>query len=290
MPSASGKELQSAASSISDSKTTRTHFESSAHTQQSSQRLPEFVSAIKARAGKQATVNFEEALQIPASRNNATSWVASAVVSSGVDLSYVAADEPRKTSCAAGGHRVESKELEENEYPLHPLPFDVEVHQLPSGQRMVLDSHRLLVPDVAWIDWMRESEEARPRVWAVYTEPDGTSSREQWSFRTRIEWDRVAAPGSNDLELALLASHPIGDDVRPGSGSGSGSGVHFHSVRLVALHREAGIVLLRGLGENQEEVCSIVVSCPVWYFGNNPYLTCMLPPEASAVLAARSLP
>ena len=212
-------------------------------------------------------------------------WVGVALQASGVNLGL----EGEDSRVVVGTRTVVEVDTGASP-PVHPLPFDVEVHQLPSGQRMVLDSHRLLVPDVAWIDWMRESEEARPRVWAVYTEPDGTSSREQWSFRTRIEWDRVAAPGSNDLELALLASHPIGDDVRPGSGSGSGSGVHFHSVRLVALHREAGIVLLRGLGENQEEVCSIVVSCPVWYFGNNPYLTCMLPPEASAVLAARSLP
>jgi len=204
MPSASGKELQSAASSISDSKTTRTHFESSAHTQQSSQRLPEFVSAIKARAGKQATVNFEEALQIPASRNNATSWVASAVVSSGVDLSYVAADEPRKTSCAAGGHRVESKELEENEYPLHPLPFDVEVHQLPSGQRMVLDSHRLLIPDVAWIDWMGSHGDARPHIWAI-------------SLAQRASAPAAATQAQSDTAKA---------SVGIGAATGRGSGGH----------------------------------------------------------------
>lgn len=46
------------------------------------------------------------------------------------------------------------------------LSFDVEVHQLASGQRMILDTHRLLIPDVVWMDWM-ESDEAKPRVWAV---------------------------------------------------------------------------------------------------------------------------
>lgn len=47
------------------------------------------------------------------------------------------------------------------------LPFDVEVHQLPSGERMVLDTHRLLIPDVPWVQWMKSSEEAMPRVWVV---------------------------------------------------------------------------------------------------------------------------
>jgi len=33
---------------------------------------------------------------------------------------------------------------------------------------MVLDSHRLLIPDMAWIDWMRCSAESVPRVWAIH--------------------------------------------------------------------------------------------------------------------------
>ena len=35
--------------------------------------------------------------------------------------------------------------------PAPVLPFDVEVHQLPSGERMILDTHRLLTPDLNWI-------------------------------------------------------------------------------------------------------------------------------------------
>lgn len=53
------------------------------------------------------------------------------------------------------------------------LPFDVEVHQLPSGQRMVLDTHRLLIPDVPWMDWM-ESEGTKVRVFAEWQREDGS--------------------------------------------------------------------------------------------------------------------
>lgn len=31
---------------------------------------------------------------------------------------------------------------------------------------MVLDTHRMLLPDIPWINWI-ESDEAAPRVWAV---------------------------------------------------------------------------------------------------------------------------
>lgn len=44
------------------------------------------------------------------------------------------------------------------------LPFDVNIHQAPNGRRYVLGMHRLLMPDVKWIKWMR-SDEALPRVW-----------------------------------------------------------------------------------------------------------------------------
>lgn len=48
-----------------------------------------------------------------------------------------------------------------------PLPFDVEVHQLESGQRMVLDTHRLLIPDVSWIKWMTSEDGTAAQAWAV---------------------------------------------------------------------------------------------------------------------------
>ena len=51
--------------------------------------------------------------------------------------------------------------------PLHPLPFDVEVHQLMNGKRMVLDTHRLLIPDLVWIRWMRTSAASMPKVWLI---------------------------------------------------------------------------------------------------------------------------
>lgn len=47
------------------------------------------------------------------------------------------------------------------------LPFDVEIHQLADGQRVVLDMHRLLIPDLRWNDWMQQSDEAAPLVQAI---------------------------------------------------------------------------------------------------------------------------
>ena len=36
---------------------------------------------------------------------------------------------------------------------------------------MVLDTHRLLIPDVVWMDWM-DSDEARPCVFALWQSED----------------------------------------------------------------------------------------------------------------------
>jgi len=49
---------------------------------------------------------------------------------------------------------------------------------MPSGQRMVLDSHRLLIPDGSWIRWMREHADACPRVWALQVGEGGAQSRQ----------------------------------------------------------------------------------------------------------------
>lgn len=48
-----------------------------------------------------------------------------------------------------------------------PLPFDVEVHQLDDGRRLVLDTHRLLLPDILWMDWASTHIDAKPRVWIL---------------------------------------------------------------------------------------------------------------------------
>jgi len=160
----------------------------------------------------------------------------------------------------------------------HPLPFDVEVHQLPSGYQVVLDTHRLLIPDMAWIDWMMSSAEARPWVWAVRVRPeDGTVCTEQWSVRARLKWDATPA-WTRELQRVLLASLPRGEWTR------------VASVRMLSRHREAGIVLLQGMHSTGAPACTFVVSCPEWYFGNSPLLTCLLPAEASTVLRERVLP
>jgi len=105
------------------------------------------------------TSAFEAALAKPISSKNETKWLATAVDESRILLGRRQASVERPvtvTGICTG-----------DELPEHPLPFDVEVHQLPSGQRIVLDSHRLLIPDIAWIDWMREDVDAMPRVWAT---------------------------------------------------------------------------------------------------------------------------
>jgi len=61
-------------------------------------------------------------------------------------------------------------------------------------------------------------------------------------------------------------------------------------VRLQSMNRGAGQVLLEGLDESGRIVCLMVVACPMWYFGNNPGLTCLFPPEAAAVLQREGFP
>lgn len=51
--------------------------------------------------------------------------------------------------------------------PTPSLPFDVEVHQLPSGERVVVDTHRLLLPDLSWIHSMNDDHLMVPRIFAV---------------------------------------------------------------------------------------------------------------------------
>lgn len=38
------------------------------------------------------------------------------------------------------------------------------------------------------------------------------------------------------------------------------------------------------------DVLAVIVSCPRWYFGQKPYLTCMMPPEAAATAKTLGLP
>jgi len=58
----------------------------------------------------------------------------------------------------------------------------------------------------------------------------------------------------------------------------------------LSFHRGAGCVLFKGCDEGGATRCVVVVSCPAWYFGNNPGLTCLLPAEASSVMAELKLP
>jgi len=107
---------------------------------------------------------------------------------------------------------VKETSIDDERRPWHPLPFDVEVHQLPSGQRMVLDSHRLLIPDVGWIDWMRENDEAKPRVWAVRmhtpsSHVDVSSVKFEGVSTGRLDLvDVVGWPGTSDVLRQCVCS------------------------------------------------------------------------------------
>jgi len=100
-------------------------------------------------------------LATPIAETADMSWLAAAVEESGIRLGRPCADIAHIAIPSPCGNAVDGT------IPAHELPFDAEVHQLPSGQRIVLDSHRLLIPDLAWMDWMQDSVDARPRMWVV---------------------------------------------------------------------------------------------------------------------------
>lgn len=52
-------------------------------------------------------------------------------------------------------------------WPKYLLPFDVELHTLKEGYRIITDPHRLLIPDQSWIEGMNSSQLFQPRVWAL---------------------------------------------------------------------------------------------------------------------------
>ena len=184
----------------------------------------------------------------------------------GVDLSHRVDMRPIE-------HTVEVRKVEESIES--PLPFDVEVHQLESGQRMVLNTHRLLIPDVKWIDWMWTDPAARPRVWAIMPGDEGPVYR-----------------GQLDLELEPQR-RPLAVDVIPAvsrwcssmDGVPSGDLVTLSDAAPESLHG-SGMMLLQASNREtpDETLCSFVVSSPAWHWGNNPYLTCLLTPEAACVL------
>jgi len=161
------------------------------------------------------------------------------------------------------------------------LPFDVEVHQLSSGQRMVLDTHRLLIPDVSWIDWVESSEEAKPRVWAIVRGHAGVvnGGRLDLEYSTKPNLDTVQSAIVKQFEtvdhIAVCGAADL-CDITPQSVSGSG-------VLILSSGASSGAELEPTAGGT-----CFVVSCPGWFWGKASRLTCLLTPEAAAVLKACS--
>lgn len=117
------------------------------------------------------------------------------------------------------------------------LPFDVEVHQLPNGQRMVLDTLRLLIPDVAWMYWMR-SDEAKPILWCV---PDVSTDADFSQSQIVTGWDspvqlRQFAHGSNGQpDLSTLSKMLFDWSIALGSSSMSAAAAAASSVSSAQL-------------------------------------------------------
>lgn len=65
------------------------------------------------------------------------------------------------------------------------LPFDVEVHQLGTGERVVLDTHRLLIPDMAWIQATKKDPGTSPVVFGEEVQEEN-ASRAPRVFHARL--------------------------------------------------------------------------------------------------------
>jgi len=162
---------------------------------------------------------------------------------------------------------------------------------MPSGQRVVLDSHRLLLPDLAWIRWMHVCDEARPRVWAVsITSGDcceyNGETLPAFDFRACSD-SSVGWPGENEEGMASLCNA-----VKYWSQS-RGVDPLIETVSAAfenPYHRGAGCILLDGSGRDGKIRWVFVVASASWYFGKTPQLTCMLPAEAASHLVTLSGP
>lgn len=150
------------------------------------------------------------------------------------------------------------------------LPFDVEVHQLDGGHRMVLDTHRLLMPDVLWMDWM-QSDEAKPRVWAVDIRSIATPTVHYGQLDSLcISYHSQ----SISIEMVRIALQQWWDSA------GVMAGTIFESD---SLHHQmdTGCVCASATNSCGQVVAVVMLACPRWYYSGPAAMTCLLPPEAA---------
>jgi len=143
---------------------------------------------------------------------------------------------------------------------VHVLPFDVEGHMLPSGERCIVDTHRLCIPEVL------ESSSAVPadaEAVAVVVAADGTAS---------VVPCACVSGSADDMAAAAATA--------AGLGAAAAAGPHF-----VEYTAGTGCVVVSWDGA--EEV--VIVSHPSLYW-TAPGLTALYPPTAAGVLRAADVP
>lgn len=203
--------------------------------------------------------------------------VNAAIDSSGICLDYRKPKPDMKHVVASGPGDVPV---------LMRLPFDVEVHQLDSGQRVVLDTHRLLIPDVAWMDWM-ESDEAKPRVWGVVQAGPDDAEVHQFKLPEFAHNSENGTPDLEELSKILNGSaarkmelFSAGDMLPASVGEANEVSLEFKKEDM-KVDAARGCVTIHGHNADRSHTVTAIVSCPRWYYCGSAALTCLLPPEAA---------
>ncbi|KAA0170673.1 hypothetical protein FNF27_06560 [Cafeteria roenbergensis] len=158
------------------------------------------------------------------------------------------------------------------------LPFDVELHALPWGEVVLLDTHRLCIPDVTG---GAAADGQIAVVWAAT--PGGPSGAEGESGRTAVDASSsssspvlrvVGLPegGSSDAVLATLAAREAG------LLTGADAPV-WNAVELGPLAACCGVAVL----QSSDGAIRVLLPRP-GQFWRATYLTALFRPEAAAVL------
>lgn len=176
-------------------------------------------------------------------------------------------------------HVVQTSEAQkERPFTRCLLPFDVEVHQLDDGRRIVLDTHRLLIPDVPWIDWMRTHGDSAPHIWLVLQSGQVAQGTLQCERSHDIVRDTCGSDFIACIREWLCSQSTITGMPLPKQMS------DLLVENFTHVHDAGSTVCTISLGAWR---ATAIVACPIWFWGKTPELTCLLPPEAAGRLRAR---
>ncbi|KAA0164485.1 hypothetical protein FNF31_02409 [Cafeteria roenbergensis] len=158
------------------------------------------------------------------------------------------------------------------------LPFDVELHALPWGEVVLLDTHRLCIPDVSGGGAATDGQIAV--VWAAT--PGGPCGADVESGRTAVDASSSSSPvlrvvglpegGSADAALATLAAREAG------LLTGAAAPV-WSAAELGPLASCCGVAVL----QSSDGAIRVLLPRP-GQFWRATYLTALFRPEAAAVL------